>query len=365
MAIAMAALERQAKGEPATVPDFVRMFKDMNVRMVHLAEFHGDGHPRDPGPLRLPELRSMFDECRRLSDDELLLIPGEEANAHLGVNHPGAHPGHWVYLFPRPVAWIMQRAEGQPFAQDDPTFGTLYRVGDRHEMLRLLEQERGLAWTAHARIKASSWAPDYYRDEDFFLSDRWLGAAWKAMPADLSRPRLGERVLDLLDDMANWGRRKYVIGEVDVFKLDHTHELYGHMNVNYVRMDRVPRYDEGWQPLLDALAAGRFFVTTGEVLIERFTLGGRSSGETIDEPRAALEATLCWTFPMRFAEVVAGDGTAVERTRIDLSDTGEFGERSIRLDADLDGKRWVRLEAWDVAGNGAFSQPVWVESANR
>ena len=44
------------------------------------------------------------------------------------------------------------------------------------------------------------------------------------MPADLSRPRLGERVLDLLDDMANWGR-KYVLGEVDVFKIDHTHEL--------------------------------------------------------------------------------------------------------------------------------------------
>ena len=39
--------------------------------------------------------------------------------------------------------------------------------------------------------------------------------------------------------MANWGEAKYVLGEVDVFKLDHTHELYGHMNVNYIRLDPI------------------------------------------------------------------------------------------------------------------------------
>ena len=65
------------------------------------------------------------------------------------------------------------------------------------------------------------------------------------MPADLSHDRLGRRVLDLIDDMANWGQRKYVLGEVDVFKLDHTHELYGHMNVNYVQLDRVPAFRRG------------------------------------------------------------------------------------------------------------------------
>ena len=118
-------------------------------------------------------------------------------------------------------------------------------------MLRLLEGERGLAWTSHPRIKASSWTPDIFRHQDFYLSDRWLGAAWKAMPADLSHDQLGRRALDLLDDMANWGQKKYMPGEVDVFKIDHTHELYGHMNINYVRLDpdRLPRFDESWQPV--------------------------------------------------------------------------------------------------------------------
>jgi hypothetical protein len=304
----------------------------------------------------------MFAECRRLSDDELLLLPGEEANVHLGLPAPGRHPGHWIYLFPRPVAWIMRRAEGEPFVEDHPRLGQLYRVGDRHEMLRLLERERGLAWTAHARIKASSWAPDVYRSEDFYLSDRWLGAAWKAMPADLSRDRLGERGLDLLDDMANWGRKKAVLGEVDVFKIDRTHELYGHMNVNYLRLDRAPRYEDDWSPILDALRSGRFFVTTGEVLIRDFRVGGRASGEVLEDPGDAtdVEVELEWTFPLRFAELVSGDGERVFRERVDLSDTRPFGRRILKLRPDLRGRRWARVEAWDVAADGAFSQPVWL-----
>ena len=55
--------------------------------------------------------------------------------------------------------------------------------------------------------------------KDFYRADSWLGAAWKAMPSDLSRDRLGERGLNLLDDMANWGPHKYMPGEVDVFKI--------------------------------------------------------------------------------------------------------------------------------------------------
>jgi hypothetical protein len=194
------------------------------------------------------------------------------------------------------------------------------------------------------------------------------------MPADLSREKLGERVLNLLDDMANWGHKKYVLGEVDVFKIDHTHELYGHMNINYVQLDRVPKYDEGWQSVLDVLSQGKFFVTTGEVLIPRFTVGGKGSGDLL-KPVAAvntplppgegqspqLVADLTWTFPLAFAEVISGDGRQAYRQRIDLTDTGPFGSRTLKLTPDLRGRHWVRLEVWDIAANGAFTQPVWIE----
>jgi hypothetical protein len=164
--------------------------------------------------------------------------------------------------------------------------------------------------------------------------------------------------------MANWGPRKYVPGEVDVFKLDHTHELYGHMNINYLQLDRLPQFDEGWQPVLDALRSGRFFVTTGEVLIRDFRVGGKGSGETLsraNDEQPELRLDVEWTFPPRFVEVISGDGTKVYRERHELLE-GAFAKHELRLKPDLRGRRWVRVEAWDVASNGAFTQPVWLAS---
>ena len=363
MAVTMAALREIEKSKGRTVPDFVTMFKDMNVNIVHLAEFHGDGHPRDSGTLRFSELAAMFAECQRLSDDRLVFLPGEEANSPISARGAGRETGHWLYLFPRPVFWTMTRDKGQPFRADDTRYGPVYHVGGPADMIRLLETEHGLGWTAHPRIKGSNFTPDAYRDEPFYRSDVWLGAAWKAMPADLSSPRLGRRVLDLMDDMANWGPKKYVPGEVDVFKIDHTHELYGHMNVNYLQLDRAPRYDGDWTPVLDALRHGRFFVTTGEVLLKDFTVGGKASGETLSlsaDGRAEIRFALDWTFPMRFAEVISGDGSKVYRDRVDLSTVAPFGNGVYTLHPDLTGRKWVRVETWDVACNGTFSQPVWI-----
>jgi hypothetical protein len=368
MATAMAALAEKAKGETRTTPDLVSMFKQMSVEIVHLAEFHGDGHPQDPGPVRLAEMEAMFAECKRLSDGEILFLPGEEANIALGQAQPGKEAGHWLYLFPKPVYWTMKRAPGQPFVENQSPLGPVYHVGNGDDMIRLLEHEGGLAWTSHARIKGSSWTPDIFRRQPFYLSDHWLGAAWKAMPADLSLDKLGKRPLDLLDDMANWGQKKYLPGEVDVFKINHTHELYGHMNINYIQLEpnRVPRFDEGWQPVLDSLRMGRFFVTTGEVLIPEFTVNGQPSGSTIVvQPHEPVEVRfrVSGTFPLRRAELISGDGVRVFRDRIDLFDTGPFVERSLTHKLDLTGRKWVRLEIWDVATDGAFTQPVWLSTS--
>ena len=119
-----------------------------------------------------------------------------------------------MQFFPRPVYWIMARKEGDPFVSQHPKYGTVYRVANATEMLELLKIEKGLAWTAHARTKGSTGYPDKYKDEPFFKSDRFFGAAWKAMPADLSQPKLGnDRVLGLMDDMNNWEANKKVIAE--------------------------------------------------------------------------------------------------------------------------------------------------------
>jgi hypothetical protein len=336
-------------------PPFVKTFKAHGVDIVHLAEFHVNHTPEFVAE-RLTHLKTLHAECRRLSGERFLVLPGEEPNVHLG--------GHWISLFPRPVYWLLHPRPDAPFAQRLEGVGTVYAVHNAADVLRLFEKEKGLMWTAHPRIKSSYGFPDKYRDQAFYRSDRFLGAAWKAMPADLSLPRLGKRGLDLLDDMANWGQHKYMPGEVDVFRVQPDYELYGHMNINYLRLDRLPRFEDGWQPVLDALQNGRFFVSTGEVLLPRFTVGGKESGQVLrlaGKTATEVEAQLEWTFPPAFAEIIWGDGTQVQRRRLDLADAEAFSGKKLHVTVDLRGAKWVRLEAWDIAANGAFTQPVWVE----
>jgi hypothetical protein len=155
-----------------------------------------------------------------------------------------------------------------------------------------------------------------------------------------------------------------VLGEVDVFKVQPDYELYGHMNINYLQLDKLPRFDDGWQPVLDALRHGRFFVSTGEVLLLDFKVGGQASGQALrlaDNTSVEVTATLEWTFPPAFAEIIWGDGSQVARKRVDLGTNEAFSKKVLRVPVNLKGAKWVRVEAWDIAANGAFSQPVWIE----
>ena len=206
---------------------------------------------------------------------------------------------------------------------------------------------KGLAWSTHPRIKASYATPDAFKDEPWYKSPLWLGAAWKAMPSDLSQDRLGRRCLDLLDDMQQWGQRKYLPAEVDVFEIDRSHELYGHMNVNYLKLAKMPTPDD-WSGVLDVLRNGNFFSTTGEILIHDFSIDDGISFRFEN------------TFPLSFAEVIWGDSKGVHRKRFDF-DEGEApggDHRGFLGDEKLKGVLWARLEIWDIARNGAFTQII-------
>src|SRR5207253_2684343 len=126
-------------GKKDVVPEFMATMKQMGVNIVHLAEFHGDGDADDPGPKRLPQMKAMFELCRKYSDQKLLLIPGEEGNKYLGKPLPREHPGHWMYLFPKPVYLTWNRGEGKPFVEDVEGYGRVYHVGSTDDMVKLLE----------------------------------------------------------------------------------------------------------------------------------------------------------------------------------------------------------------------------------
>ena len=270
-------------------------FRTSGVDIVHLAEFHNSTTPKLATAERLRQLRALHAECQRLSDDSFLLLPGEEPNVHLG--------GHWISLFPRPVLWVLNRPADTPLEEHDAAGETVYHVGSAEDVLALIEREQGLMWTAHPRIKASVGFPDQYREQPFFKSPRFLGAAWKAMPADYSRDTLGWRRLDLLDDMNNWCGPKQVLGEVDVFKVDLGYELYGHANINYVAARSAAPFRR-WLGTAARSIAGRSILHDDRRNLDHRFRGRRnrpSSGRT-------LKAHLKWTFPLSHAEIVGGDG---------------------------------------------------------
>jgi hypothetical protein len=323
---------------------WIPVFRGLGINIAMMSDFHGDGHPKDPGPLRLEELRTYFEACRRHSDKEFLILPGEEPDAYLG--------GHYTMLFPRPVYWTHVRGKDQPLVESHPQFGAVYHVGSAADELEMLQREGGLVWQAHPRTKGSTGYPDAIRHEAHFQSDRYLGAAFQSLPVDLSEARLCEkRCFGVLDDMNNWAGPKYLLSEGDTYTKYPSDDTYGSFVVNYVRLARLPSFDEGWRPITEALRAGEFFVTTGEILLRRFAIEGAGSS------RAAV-AEIEWTFPLEFVELVWGDGAQTDRQVIPATDLAPFGERTFRIPFEATGKKWVRFAAWDSAGNGAFSQPV-------
>lgn len=320
-------------------PPWIPAIRDLGVNIVMLDDFHGDGHPEDTGRARLEDLRNYYEACRRHADRDFLILPGEEANIYLG--------GHYNLLFPKPVYWTHGRAAGAGFVEQSAAYGTVYHPKDAAELFDMIRRESALVWQTHPRTKGSTFYPDRVRETDYFRSDRWLGAGFKALPVDLSESRLCEkRCFETLDDMNNWDGPKYLVGEVDTYKKFPDYDLYGDFNVNYVKLDALPPAAD-WTPVLRALRAGDFFVSTGEVLIRNF----RATG-------AGIEADVQWTFPLEFVEVVWGDGSRVHRKIVRTPEAKAFGSRRFEIPVDLSNQKWVRFAAWDSAVSGAFTQPA-------
>jgi hypothetical protein len=151
--------------------------------------------------------------------------------------------------------------------------------------------------------------------------------------------------------MNNWAGPKYLVAEGDTYMKFPDDETYPHLMVNYVKLDKLPRFNEDWSPILKAMRAGDFFVTSGEVLFHNWGIEGTGA-------RRTYTAEVEWTYPLEFVELVWGDGDKTGRQEISATDLTPFGKKSFRVPFDATGKKWVRFAVWDSAGNGAFTQPV-------
>jgi len=328
-------------------PSWVPVFRGLGINIVYLGDFHDDSDPHDPGPKRFMEQKVYFEGSQRVSDKDFLVIPAEEVNSYLG--------GHWYLMTPKPVFFshAEPRPKSQTFEEQDSTYGHVYHLGSAADVFEMVKRENGIIWTAHPRTKNSEGYPDAYKDQDFFLSDRFIGASWESLPADLSQQRLCEiRCFSTGDDMSNWAPKpKYMIAEGDTYTKWPDDETYPLLAVNYLKLDRVPLYNESWEPITEGIRQGNFFGTTGEILFHNWSVEGSGSQRT-------FTASIEYTFPLEFAELVWSDGVKVDRQIINLTDTTPFGKKDFRIPFDATGKKWVRFAVWDSAGDGAWVQPT-------
>ena len=331
-------------------PSWVPVFRGIGINIVYLGDFHDDSDIHDPSPLRFKEQKVYFEGSQRLSDKNFLVIPAEEPNAYLG--------GHWYLMTPKPVYFshAEPRPANQPFEEEDPTYGHVYHLGSTDDVLKMVNKEEGIMWTAHPRTKSSEAYPETYKDKDFFLSDRFIGSSWESLPVDLSEKRLCEkRCFPTGDDMSNWSPKpKFLIAEGDTYTKRPDDETYPQLAVNYLKLATVPLYNESWAPIVEGIRAGNFFGTTGEILFHDWAVEGSGANST-------YTASFEYTFPLEFAELVWSDGTKVDRKIIDLTDSMPMGAKSIKVPFDATNKKWVRFAVWDSAGNGAWVQPIAIK----
>jgi hypothetical protein len=341
-------------------PPWVAVFRALGVNILYLADFHDDSHPSDPGPIRLAEQKVYFEGSQRISDKDFLVIPAEEPDAYIG--------GHWYLMTPKPVYYTHtlgphepkagpstgnSRPEGQPFEEDVPGYGHVYHLGSGEDILNLVNKENAILWTTHPETKNSEGYPRAYKDKPFFLSDRFIGASWESLPVDLSEKEECEvRCFGVEDDMSNWApKAKFMITEGDTYTKWPDDETYPQLAINYLKLDKVPLYNESWSPVLEAIRRGDLYGTNGEVLFHNWGVQGSGAN-------SVYTASIEYTFPLEFADLVWSDGNRTEHKFIDLKDTMPFGTKEFKIPFDATGKKWIRLSVWDSTGSGAWDNPV-------
>jgi hypothetical protein len=342
---------RESGSLDTPLPDLAAM-KSLGLNIIGLSDFHFELNRNDSGALRFQDQKDYFEGCRRASDRDFLVLPWEEPSAYFG--------GHYNILWPKNIYWSKVRQSGQPFTEEDPVYGKVYHTGSAEDVQKMIDAEGAYWYHAHPRTKGTTGYPDAVFDKPWLQNDRYLGVAFKpGMGMDLSESRLcAWRCFDAMDTMNNMIassslRPKYLIADIDTYRKGPEDDLYPNFSVNYLKLDRVPGPDEDWSSILKLLRDGDFFATTGEILIPTYSVAGSGTKRTID-------AELEWTFPLEFLEIVWGDGKKVDRQTISATDLPPFGKKHFSIPFDFAGKSWVRLAAWDSAGDGAFVQPIWV-----
>jgi hypothetical protein len=310
-----------------------------------------------PGAGHVKNQALYYQAARLNSDNEFVMMANEEIMSGEDRELARKLGGHTDLLVSHPVYWVPTRDPGQPLVQNDPTYGRIYHIGGRDDLLEMTHREDLILYMPHPGSKGSAGYPQAIKDTAYFRDTNWRGIGFRwGMGVDGSEQRLCDyRCQPIFDDMNNWVADlatppKYVQAISELNAVGPGDDIYANDPVNYVKLDALPGPDN-WKPIVDAMKRGDYFVTSGEVLIPFYAVQGTGNQRTV-------VADVEWTFPLEFAELVWGDGQKTDRQIISLTDLPAFGKRRFQIPFNTTGKKWVRFAVWDSAGNGAMVQPI-------
>ena len=70
--------------------------------------------------------------------------------------------GHLDMLYSHPVYWLNGRAADQPFVDDIPPYGKVYRIGSTEDLMEMARRENIIMSMPHPRTKLNAGYPDVY-----------------------------------------------------------------------------------------------------------------------------------------------------------------------------------------------------------
>lgn len=336
------------------IPDLVAL-KALGINIVSQIDSIHDGAnlstsaaASETSPL---EIRyDSIEGANRHSDSTFLVLPSQEFyGSPLG--------GHTDLLFSHPVYWLVGRAAGQPLVDQDEKYGKIYHIGNADDLMEMARREDILINMPHPRTKGSTGFPDAIKDLPYFNDPHYQGIGFRwGMGLDRSERRLCEyRCQPLIDEMSNWVVNKTIplkniLSISEVRHMQPGDEIYSSAPVTYVRLPSLPQ-GEDHSAVIRALMRGESFVSSGEVLMPSFSITGSGT-------QRLLVPEFEWTFPLDFIEVIWGDGMTIGRQVIPTTDLPPMTRRHFNIPFNTVGKKWIRIAAWDSAGNGAMGQPM-------
>lgn len=312
------------------------------------AEAPGGGGRRRGDPLAIRY--AAIEGAKRHSDTGFLVMPSQEYyGSPLG--------GHTDLIFSNGSYWVSGRNANEPLVEKHEKYGSIYHLGSAEDLMEMARREKMLINMPHPRTKGSTGYPDAVKDLPFFSDPQYQGMGFRwGMGLDRSERRLCEyRCLPLFDDMTNWVvdspiPLKYFLAISEVRHMQPGDDVYASAPVSYVKFDG-PVQPADSAKVVATLMKGDYFVSSGEVLIANWSLQGSGKARTVS-------AELEWTFPLEIVEVVWGDGKTSNRKVVAATDVAPMGKKRFEIPVDLSGAKWVRVAAWDSAGNGALTQPM-------